>query len=114
MLGRRSNSSGQAKMKGYVMLGHFSATSAPSFTAGLSSLGAAPGTVRSWLPETVVKQMVLVPHGCVCISEKGKKELMEIPNTHVLYQRAKRSCVQICFPKRKGEGKLNKINYFGH
>jgi len=60
-------------MEGYVVLGHFNVTSAPSCTAGLSSHGAAPGTVKSWLPEPMVKQMVLVPYGCVCTSEKGKK-----------------------------------------
>lgn len=32
-------------MKSYVMLGHFSVTSAPSFTVVLSSLGTAPGWV---------------------------------------------------------------------
>lgn len=49
ILGRRSNSSGQAKMKSYVMLGHFSVTSAPSFTVVLSSLGTAPGWVSKVL-----------------------------------------------------------------
>lgn len=53
---RKSNSCGQAKMKGhYMMLGHFNVSSAPSFAAGLVSLGAAPGIVRSWVPEPVVK-----------------------------------------------------------
>lgn len=84
ILGRRSKPSGQAKLKGGVMLSRFSVISAPSFTARLTFLGAVPtGTVRSF---TVVKKMVLVPVPCGCLGnfDKGRKELMEIPNTHVL------------------------------
>lgn len=67
------------KDEGYVMLSHFSVTSVPSFTAGLSSLGAASG----WYCEVLVTRNCGEANGScaawiyVCISEKGKKEFLK-------------------------------------
>lgn len=68
------------------------------------------GTVRSF---TVVKKMFLVPVPCGCIGnfEKGKKELTEIPNAHVLSCREQNwvLCANLHFSKRERKAEWKKL-----
>lgn len=74
---------GQAKRKAAVMLGHFRAVSAPTWTTGLFLLEQRLGTVASWWHATGNASSSGATGTCLRLGQ-GKNELMEIPNTLTL------------------------------